>query len=224
MKKFIISILSKIKFILDRKVKLSISVLTNFSTRCENNTKIYFKSDIRNTEIGRATYLGWHTNYHNSKIGSFCSIAPYSEVVFGRHPAREYISTHPCFFSTYKQANFTFADHEYYEQNKLIEGKSIIIGNDVWIGWKVMLLEGLTIGDGAIIAAGSVVTKDVAPFEIVGGNPAKHISYRFSKEIIDKILKDPWWTWDWNLIKENFLDFHYPDKFIKKYYGETETQ
>ena len=77
------------------------------------------------------------------------------------------------------------------------------IGNDVWIGYKAMIMAGVTIGDGAIIAARSVVTKDVAPYSIVGGNPAKEIKKRFSKEQIDKLLALKWWDWDIEKIIKN---------------------
>lgn len=70
-----------------------------------------------------------------------------------------------------------------------------VIGNDVWIGSEAMIMAGVTIGDGAIIASRAVVTKDVAPYEIVGSNPAKHIRFRFEPEQIEKLLEMQWWHW-----------------------------
>ena len=75
------------------------------------------------------------------------------------------------------------------------EGRDIVVGNDVWIGYRATILEGVSIGDGAIIAAGSVVTKDVPAYGIVGGNPAKLIKYRFSEEKIEKLMAMKWWEW-----------------------------
>ena len=85
----------------------------------------------------------------------------------------------------------------------------IIIKNDVWIGTNCTILDGITIGNGAIIAAGSIVTKDVPPYAIVGGNPAKIIRYRFSQELIDKIEKAQFWEMDMNII--NKFDIHTKD-------------
>jgi virginiamycin A acetyltransferase len=71
-----------------------------------------------------------------------------------------------------------------------------IVGNDVWFGRECMILPGIKIGDGAVIAAGAVVVQDVPPYAVVGGNPAKIIKYRFSEEIIEELLKIQWWNWD----------------------------
>ncbi|MGV2442242.1 CatB-related O-acetyltransferase, partial [Bacillus atrophaeus] len=77
----------------------------------------------------------------------------------------------------------------------------IVVGNDVWIGYQSCILSGVTIGNGAIIGAKSVVTKDVPPYSIVAGNPAKFIRYRFPQEIIDKLENLAWWDWDISVIK-----------------------
>ena len=79
----------------------------------------------------------------------------------------------------------------------------IVIGNDVWIGYEAIVLSGVTIGDGAIIGTRAVVTKDVPPYTIVGGIPAKPIRKRFSDEVISKLLELQWWNWPENRIKEN---------------------
>jgi virginiamycin A acetyltransferase len=79
----------------------------------------------------------------------------------------------------------------------------MIIGNDVWVGYKATIMSGVTIGDGAIIAAHSVVTKDVEPYAIVGGNPAKLIKKRFSEERIQQLLEMAWWNWDIEKISAN---------------------
>jgi acetyltransferase-like isoleucine patch superfamily enzyme len=72
----------------------------------------------------------------------------------------------------------------------------IIVGNDVWIGAKSTIMSGIKIGHGAVVAAGALVTKDVEPYSIVGGNPAKFIKYRFTQEQIEKLLEIKWWYWD----------------------------
>jgi acetyltransferase-like isoleucine patch superfamily enzyme len=79
----------------------------------------------------------------------------------------------------------------------------IIIKNDVWIGAKSTIMSGVKISNGAVVAAGSVVTKDVPPYAIVGGNPARIIKYRFDKSQIEKLLNISWWDWDEDKIREN---------------------
>lgn len=91
------------------------------------------------------------------------------------------------------------------------------IGNDVWIGANAVILPGCNIGDGAVVAAGAVVTKDVAPYAIVGGVPAKLIRYRFSTEIIDFMLKIKWWEWSREKIEANIELFYNPQAFVEKF-------
>ena len=95
--------------------------------------------------------------------------------------------------------------------------KETIIGNDVWIGTGVMVLGGLTISDGAIIGAGTVVTKDVPPYAVVLGNPGKIKRYRFTKEQIKKLLEIKWWDWDLEKIERAKKDMLDIDKFIQLY-------
>ena len=97
----------------------------------------------------------------------------------------------------------------------------IHVGNDVWIGATSTIMSGITIGDGAIIGAGSTVTKDVPPFAIVAGNPGKIVKYRFTDDQIEKLLQISWWNWEENKIKENAMSMWSPniDDFIKKFHG-----
>ena len=91
------------------------------------------------------------------------------------------------------------------------------IGNDVWIGQNVVILPGVTINDGAVCAAGAVVTHDVPPYTIVGGVPAKTIRKRYSDEIIEKLLKIRWWDWPEEKIRENIEYFYQPEVFVEKF-------
>jgi len=95
----------------------------------------------------------------------------------------------------------------------------IHVGNDVWIGAKATVMSGVKINDGAVVAACSVVTKDVPPYAIVGGNPAKIIKYRFTEEQIDSLLKIKWWEWEEQKIKEEAMNMWSTDinEFIKKH-------
>ena len=96
---------------------------------------------------------------------------------------------------------------------------NITVGNDVWIGAKSTIMSGIKIGHGAIVAAGALVTKDVEPYSVVGGNPAKHLKYRFTEEQIKDLLDIAWWDWEENKIKEEAMilwskDLNY---FIEKH-------
>ena len=98
----------------------------------------------------------------------------------------------------------------------------IVIGNDVWIGSDVHIMSNVNIGDGAVIATGAIVTKDVPPYAIVGGNPAKIIKYRFTKKQIKKLLKIKWWDWSIWKVYDNIdlIDGPNVDEFIEKFYKE----
>lgn len=125
-----------------------------------------------------------------------------------------FISTSPVFFSTLKQAVETFVDKNLFDEQMEIEGYKCIIGNDVWIGSKVLIKGGVRIGDGAIVAMGSIVTKDVPPYAIVGGVPAKVIRYRYSESEIQQLLKFKWWNRDVEWIKSNAHLFSVESKFF----------
>jgi len=161
---------------------------------------------IINSAIGDFSYINSNTSIRNTTIGKFCSIAENVKIVLGNHPVN-FVSTHPAFYSNNKPFK-TFSDNTYVE-----EIKNVIIGNDVWIGEGVLILGGVVIGNGAIIAARAVVTKDVEPYSIVGGVPAKHIKYRFNKEIIKQINTLEWWNWEESIFEENFKLFQDPIKF-----------
>lgn len=153
-------------------------------------------------KMGFGSYLGVK-NQISAEIGRYCSIGAEIKTVSGSHPTSVFVSTHPAFFSTKKQAGFTYANENLFEENK----KRVVIGNDVWIGDRVTILGGVKIGDGAIIAAGAVVTKDVEPYSIVGGVPAREIKKRFSDEEIRKLLELKWWDKPQNWVAENAYKF-----------------
>ena len=160
--------------------------------------------------IGYASYLG-NSCHITAKIGKYCSIAPYVSIIRGKHPSRNWLSTHPAFFSTLKQCGMT-----YVTENKFDEFSNITeIGNDVWIGQSATIIDGVKIGDGAIIGTGSMVTKDIPPYAIAVGVPAKVIRYRFTEEQIAKLLELKWWDKSEEWIKENADKFEHIDNFIK---------
>ena len=157
-----------------------------------------FVNDPRDFEKNNVLYH-YPINGDKLKVGKFCSIACGAKFLFtSANHTMHSISTYPfpIFFEEWglDVTNITSA-----WDNK----GDIVIGNDVWIGYEAIVLSGVTIGDGAIIGTRAVVTKDVPPYTIVGGIPAKPIRKRFSDEVISKLLELQWWNWPENRIKEN---------------------
>jgi len=157
-------------------------------------TRIVLKDNIKefNWEIGNHTYgtpLVMEAGLAGLEIGKFCSIAPGVNIILGNHITNT-ATTYP--FSSLKDfwpgaRRDPVSDHG--------SKGDVKIGNDVWIGRYATIMSGITIGDGAVIAANSVVTKDVKPYSIVGGNPAKLLRMRHSDEIVEALLQIKWWAW-----------------------------
>lgn len=169
----------------------------------------YDRVAITHSIIDNYTYIGPNSKINNTSIGKFCSIGPDVKIGLGMHPTN-LISTYPAFYSKQKQCQLTFTDKDYFD-----EAGCIHVGNDVWIGANVIVLDNVTIGSGAIIAAGAVVTKDVEPYSIVGGVPARLIKKRFSDSEIKKLIQIQWWNNDINWIRENHHYFNKPELFFK---------
>ena len=156
----------------------------------EGNCHILENSLILNSSISRFSYIGKNSIIQNANIGSFCSVANDVFIGLGTHPTVLF-STSPLFYRVKNIFKIELIDKDY----DFSEYQTIEIGNDVWVGARAMVLDGVKVGDGAIIAANSVVTKDVPPYSVVGGVPAKIIRHRFTLSKIDKLQKSQWWTW-----------------------------
>lgn len=144
--------------------------------------------------IGKYTYgqpeIHWANKDTKLVIGNFCSIAGNVRIYLGGNHRTDWISTYP--FGHIHKGTFNAFDGKGHPSS----GGDVIIGNDVWISDNVTIMSGVTIGDGAVIACNSHVVKDVEPYSLVGGNPAKLIKYRFTEEQIKKLLEIKWWNWD----------------------------
>ncbi|WP_445776043.1 CatB-related O-acetyltransferase [Shewanella sp.] len=154
---------------------------------------LFKKIDIYNSSIGKFTYFAGKGTVSNAIIGSYCSIADGVKIGIGLHPL-DWISTHP---STYSK-NTIFPYRLFSRTRPFTESETVTIGNDVWIGLNVIILDGVNIGNGAVIAAGSIVTKDVENYAIVAGVPAKTIRYREQSEL----TSIPWWDLDDDSLSE----------------------
>ena len=146
----------------------------------------------------------------NVVIGKYCSLAPNISIITGGIHPTNWISTYP--FRIKWDMNGKFEDGMPYSKG------DVIIGNDVWIGTGVTILSGIKIGHGSVIAAGSIVVKDVAPYAIIGGNPAKLIRFRFNEFDIERLLVTNWWDWNEEKVKENvsLINSESVDNFLEK--------
>jgi len=126
----------------------------------------------------------------NLTVGKFCSIASNVNIYLGGNHRCDWVTTYP--FGHVHPNTFNNFNGEGHPSTK----GDVIIGNDVWISSNVTIMSGVTIGDGAVIAHNSHVIKNVEPYSLVGGNPAKIIKYRFTPEQIEKLLEIKWWEWD----------------------------
>ena len=138
-------------------------------------------------------------------IGRYTSIADRMEIIASDHPMKQ-VSTFP------------FSELLGLDYARCTGLNKVTIGNDVWIGVRVGVRQGVTINHGAVIGAYSVVTKDVPPYATVVGNPARIVKYRFEQEVIDKLLSIQWWNWELETIKERIKDFNDINLFVEKYY------
>lgn len=179
---------------------------------------VYLKNVVSNPNIQIGDYTIYHDFVHDPKdfeknnvlymypinhdhliIGRFCSIACGAKFLFtsGNHAL--------CSLSTYSFP--IFYDEWNLDPKQITEAwdnkGDIIIGNDVWIGYEALIMSGVTIGDGAIIGARAVVTRDVPPYTIVAGVPAKPIRRRFSDEVIETLQSAQWWNWEKGRIEKN---------------------
>ncbi|HFI8928582.1 CatB-related O-acetyltransferase [Escherichia coli] len=141
-------------------------------------------------EIGKNTYITEGRISPNVKIGRYCSIARNTNIAGTEHPI-DWLTSSPVAYDT-----------EYFPSMRnsrkcvVNDGKTTVIGHDVWLGASVIVKRGVKIGDGAIIGAGSVVTKDIPPYAIAAGVPAKVLRYRFSPEVIAKLMELKWWEFE----------------------------
>lgn len=183
--------------------KKNISILARISldSNIEKKTKINRFVRIINSVIGSYSYVGPGTKILNSRIGRFCSISWGCNLGLLSHNTKS-LSTSPLFSEKRNGVGISWVKEDVAQDVKML-----VIGNDVWIGANAIIMNGLNIGDGAVIGAGAVVTRDVEPYAIVAGNPAKIIKMRFSPDVVGRLLEKQWWSRDENFLKANLIVF-----------------
>ena len=168
---------------------------------------------LRNVTMGDYSYCDGFNEMDNATIGKFCSIATFARLNPGQHPTYGRIAQN---HFTYRSAQFGLGpdDPEFFEWRRQ---RWVTLGNDVWIGTKATVMGGVTIGNGAVVGANAVVTKDVAPYAIVAGAPARKIRMRFDDGLIERIERSAWWDWDHETLKARLPDFRNMEEFVRKY-------
>lgn len=166
-------------------------------------THVLRGAKLTDSHIGKYSRIGINCQLRYADIGNFTAIGKDSVLGLGQHPT-DYLTSHSIF---YKKGNWGWHD-DWIAPVEFEDNKRIHIGNDVWIGRHCMIMDGVTIGDGVTVAAGAIVTKDIPPFAVVGGVPAKVIKYKFPQEIIDRLEEIQWWNLPDERITEVVDIFH----------------
>jgi len=179
------------------------------ATRFGRHVGIGADSDLRDVVIGDYSYLGPRSVVVSTDIGAFCSIA--SDVILGTgsHPARDTISSHPAFYLDRAANGWRFVD-----EDGGTEYLRTRIGSDVWLGARVIVRDGVTIGDGVIVGAGAVVVRDLEPYGVYGGVPARLIRHRFPADMVARLLAFGWWNRDADWLRRHAAAFRDPDRFL----------
>lgn len=180
--KYLRNFFSKKKFI------KSISWLSFWDSQTEIPNELYLAPFARllNCKVGKYTRIKPFCVFKNATIGAYCSIANDVMIGLGRHPTF-LLSTNSVFYK--KGITDRFAKEIDFD-----EELHTVVGNDVWIGNGALVMDGVTIGNGAIVASRAVVTKDIPPYAIVGGVPAKVLKYRFEPDVIEALEASEWWN------------------------------
>lgn len=209
----ICNMIARIKY---RKIKIGYKARILPKSKFEGYNKID-NFTIFGGEIGFGSYIG-SNSFVIAKIGRFCSIADNVKFVSSTHPVKDFVSTHPAFYSLNKPSGISFVSKQKFCERPALTDQQypVIVGNDVYIGFGATIIGPVRIGDGAVIAANATVTKDIAPYTIVGGIPSKVIRKRFNEDEIEFLLAYKWWNKDINWWKEHADEFENIYSFIEK--------
>ena len=204
-----IHLLSDLRYAFGRLIKRLKPTAIRGSTIHPTST-INGGSQVVQSVFGRHSYCGYDCVFLNVEVGSFCSFSDNVIVGGSGHPMH-FVSTSPAFLSDLSGTKTKLAHFEF---TNLPRTK---IGSDVWIGRGALIRSGVNIGHGAVVGMGSVVTRDVAPYMIVGGNPAQVIRPRFEENIAQRLLASEWWTLADDRLKHWAQWFNDPETFLNEW-------
>lgn len=178
--------------------RVSCLAFVSSNNQIDAKTTIFRGVKIKGSSVGAYTYIGANTDVENATIGKFCSISDHCRIGMGGHNIRQ-LSTSPIFTEARNGTKFQWVEKDV----NSVPRKYVVVGNDVLIGSHALIQGDVTIGDGAVIGTGAVVTKDVPPYAIVGGVPARVIKYRFPEDVIERLLELKWWDKDENELRKH---------------------
>lgn len=177
--------------------------------KIDPTARVLQRSNLIDVTMGRYSYMGAANSLNNVTIGSFCSIASYCAIGGGDHPL-DYASSSPVFLKGKNVFDLNLGELPF------DESKPVTIGNDVWIGEACFISAGVTIGDGAVVGAHSIVTRDVEPYSIVAGAPAREIRKRFPDDVVEGLLALEWWDWDDERLRASSSLFAEPRTLLER--------
>lgn len=184
----------------------AISLFTKIDDKSviSRKARVYGLVQVTDSAMGDYSYLGRRSRLIHARVGKFCSISNDCAIGMGTHSLNN-ISTSSLFTAHKNGTGVSWTNENLFEEHSYVR-----IGNDVWIGQRAMVMGGVSIGNGAVIGAGAIVTKDVPPYAIVGGVPAKIIRYRFPDDVIEKLEFSKWWLLPDEELKKNMNLFQRP--------------
>ena len=161
-----------------------ISPSTRFGHQCRISGRVY----VLNSTVGDYSYLEDGCRLLAADLGKFCAVAPKAQIGLADHPIGDYVTGHPAFYQHEPRLGYDFV-----EETRHQDTRRTTLGSDVWVGASACIKDGVTIEHGAIVGAASVVTRNVPPYAIVAGAPARVIRYRFDEATIEWLLALSWW-------------------------------
>lgn len=170
--------------------------------------KVEAGSEVVNSSMDRHSFCGYYCEILWCDIGSFCSIANQVVIGGGMHPM-DWVSTSPVFYAGRDSVKMKYSEHIRPDPARTI------LGHDIWIGERAIIRQGVQIGTGAVVGMGSVVTRDVEPYAVVAGTPARVIRYRFPVETINRLLASEWWACDDEAIRRAAVHIKEPHLFLE---------
>ena len=211
--KFLVCLKNKIVF--HSRCKIRLSNIFRGKTVFEGKNGLGSSNCIIKSSFGYGTLIGDRNFLDRIKTGRFCSIGSEIKIVSSAHPTEVFVSTHPAFYS-HRYNSLSYVCKEKFSGILMCDDNfSVVAGNDVWIGDRVLIKGGVRIGDGAVIGMGAVVTKDVPPYAVVGGVPVRIIKMRFSENQISELLSQNIWEKPIEWIEENAEKFESIESFLK---------